>query len=158
MPERVGTLANVTYLSGDSRQILPALFEELNSAGICVNFVLIDADHSAEGVRRDISLVLQYVPREPMFLLMHDSFNPRCRQGMLEAPWQEARYCHFVDLDFVPGRVVEHSGPSHGELWGGLAMAFFLPTPRIGPLTVGQTASTLFKTLHTAQMTQAAQA
>jgi glycosyltransferase involved in cell wall biosynthesis len=151
VPQRVGQLSNVSYLIGDSRQILPDLFEELDRAGIPVNLVLIDADHSAQGIHRDVSLVLQYVPREPMFLLMHDSFNPCCRQGMLEAPWQDSPYCHFVDLDFVPGRAVEHPGPSQGELWGGLAMAYFLPTPRVGPLTIAQTASTLFRRAQVAQ-------
>jgi glycosyltransferase involved in cell wall biosynthesis len=150
VPQRVGQLANVNYLIGDSGQILPTLFQELSKAGIPVNFVLIDADHSVEGVRRDISLVLQYVPREPMFLLMHDSFNPGCRQGMLEAPWQDSPYCHFVDLDFVPGRAVDHPGAGHGELWAGLAMAFFLPTRRDGALMIGQTASTSFKTAYAA--------
>jgi hypothetical protein len=144
-PRRAGPLPNVTYLTGRSATLLPTLLEELTSGGIPVNFVLIDGDHSEEGVRRDLSIVLQYVPREPMFLLAHDSFNPGCRRGMLEAPWQDSRYCHFVDLDFVPGRLIEHPGPSHGEPWGGLAMAFFHPTPRAGQVYMAQSASILFE-------------
>src|SRR2546430_5736332 len=54
VPKRVGKLANTNYLTGDSQLVLPTLFEELNTAGIPVNFILIDADHSAEGARRDI--------------------------------------------------------------------------------------------------------
>jgi glycosyltransferase involved in cell wall biosynthesis len=151
VPGRVGELPNVNYLIGDSADILPTLLQELSNSGIPVNFVLIDGDHSAEGVRRDISLVLQYVPREPMFLLMHDSFNPGCRKGMLEAPWQDSAYCHFVDLDFVPGRAVENPGPFHGDLWGGLGMAFFLPTRRRGQFHIAQGASTMFERLTRSQ-------
>jgi hypothetical protein len=64
---------------------------------------------------------------------------------MLEAPWQESRYCHFLDIDFVPGRFIEHPGPTHGELWGGLAMAFFHPAPRQGTVPMTQSASILFE-------------
>ncbi len=144
VPKRIGPLPNVTYLTGRSDQLLPVLLEELDASSTAVNLVLIDAEHSAEGVRRDISLVLEHVPREPMFVLVHDSFNPNCRNGMLQAPWQDSPYCQFVDIDFVPGRLIEHPGAGHGELWGGLAMAFISPTLRRGPLAVAQSASKLF--------------
>jgi hypothetical protein len=144
MPKRVGPLPNITYLTGRSDQLLPVLLEELDASSTAVNLLLIDAEHSTEGVRRDISLVLEHVPREPMFVLVYDSFNPSCRQGMLQALWQDSPYCQFVDIDFVPGRLVEHPGSGHDELWGGLAMAFFSPTLRRGPLVVAQSASKLF--------------
>jgi len=41
-----------------------------------LDFVLIDADHSSAGVQRDINNVLRYRPTRPLYIVMHDSFNP----------------------------------------------------------------------------------
>jgi glycosyltransferase involved in cell wall biosynthesis len=142
--DRVGPFDNVTYLNGPSSELLPLLFRELNTAGVPVDFILIDGDHSASGVKRDISLVLQYVPSKPMFVVLHDSFNPGCRQGMLDSPWHESPYCHWVELDLVSGRPVCHEGPAEGELWGGLAIAYLQPAVREGPLVISRSADTLF--------------
>jgi hypothetical protein len=147
IPGRFSHFENVGFLTGRSSLVLPHLFNELDRAGIAVDFVLIDGDHSAEGVSRDIQSVLRYVPRKPMFVMLHDSFNPECRRGMLEQDWATSPYCHWVDLDFVPGRIIEHGGGSHGELWGGLAAAFFQPSPRCGPLVIRTSANTMFQAL-----------
>jgi glycosyltransferase involved in cell wall biosynthesis len=133
-------LPNVQFLTGNSGTMLPVLLEELTIAGIPVDFILIDGDHSEAGIKRDLDIVLGYVPVRPMFVMLHDSMNPQCRQGMLNAAWANSVYCHWVDLDFIPGRIIEHGGGGHGELWGGLALAYFLPTPRRGELHVGQSA------------------
>jgi hypothetical protein len=42
---------------------------------------------------------------------------------------------------------VDNDEPAKGELWGGLAVAYFQPSPRKGPLTVNRTAESLFRTL-----------
>ena len=47
---------------------------------------------------------------------------------------------HYVDLDFIPGRVIEHGGLASGELWGGLGLACMLPEPRQGSLQPEQSA------------------
>jgi glycosyltransferase involved in cell wall biosynthesis len=145
---RAGHMKNVSFLTGRSDEILPRLLEELDMAGIAPDFVLIDGDHSAEGVKRDASIVLNYVPKKAMIVLLHDSFNPGCRRGMLETAWHTSPYCHAVEIDFVPGRVIEHDGPSKGELWGGLAFAYFAPTPRTGPLKSNRSAETLFQVMN----------
>jgi glycosyltransferase involved in cell wall biosynthesis len=144
---RLGQLKNVSFLTGSSSALVPILLEELEAKGIAVEFILIDADHSAEGVKRDIAWLLDYIPQKPMFVVLHDSFNPECRRGMLESPWGANPYCHWVDLDFVPGRIIEHGGPGDGEMWGGLAMACFLPQARDGALLVQQTAARMFHAL-----------
>jgi hypothetical protein len=136
IPAKFGHFENVNFLTGRSQELLPVLLQELDAAGMPVSFVLVDGDHSAEGVRRDIELLLDYVPKVPMIVLMHDGFNPDCRRGMLEARWSRSPYVHFVDLDYIPGRVVEHGGGGDGEMWGGLAMALFSPQPRAGELRV----------------------
>ncbi len=144
---RVGSLANVSFLTGKSSDILPLLFDELDRSGLSVDFVLIDAEHTVEGVQRDIQMVLNYIPRDLLILLVHDSFNPACRAGILEAGWADSPYCQWVDLDFVPGRIVEHDGPIHGELWGGLAMAYFTHKRRYGDLRVHTSAALMFQNL-----------
>ena len=53
----------------------------------------------------------------------------------------------WVDLDFVPGRVVENGGPFDGEMWGGLAMAYLTPEERAGDLVVFASADKMFHTL-----------
>jgi len=141
------TFPNVTFLTGRSTEILPHLLHELDRAHIPLEFMLIDGDHTANGVKSDIACLLTYIPKKPLFVVLHDSFNPECRRGMLEAGWNTSPYCHWVDLDFVPGRIVEHHGPSHGELWGGLAAAYFLPVTRNGELQIGQTANQMFQAL-----------
>jgi hypothetical protein len=145
--DRVRPMPNVTLLTGDSAEVLPVLFRELTAARIAVDFILIDGDHSQDGLKRDIALVLQYVPVKPLFVVMHDCLNPGCRQAMLESAWHDSPYCHWVELDLVPGRPVDNDEPAKGELWGGLAVAYFQPSPRKGPLTVNRTAESLFRTL-----------
>jgi glycosyltransferase involved in cell wall biosynthesis len=145
---RASHLTNVTFLTGSSSDILPILFREVASAGLHVDFILIDGDHSAEGIKRDLGLILQLVPSKPLFIAMHDSFNPNCRQGMLDSPWNECPYCHWVELDFVPGRAIDNNETAKGELWGGLALAYLAPTPRNGPLIIGRSAESLFRTMH----------
>jgi len=132
--EKFSGFKNVTFLTGRSQELLPVLLDELDAAGMPVSFVLVDGDHSANGVRQDIELLLDYVPKVPMVVMIHDGFNPECRRGMLEARWSRSPYVHFVDVDFIPGRVIEHGGGGDGEMWGGLALAFFSPQPRQGNL------------------------
>ncbi|MBV8808485.1 MAG: glycosyltransferase [Acidobacteriaceae bacterium] len=138
---------NVSFLTGRSGIILPRLFSELDKANIPVEFILIDGDHSAAGIISDLNCVLAYIPKKPLFVVLHDSFNPECRRGMLEVAWEKSPYCHWVDIDFVPGRMIEHHGSFHGELWGGLGAAYFLPLARRGPLQIRRTAEQMFQLL-----------
>jgi hypothetical protein len=145
IPEKFNQFANVSFLTGPSQVIMPMLLQALDDAEMPVEFVLIDGDHSAAGVKRDIDILLDYVPKKPLIVMLHDGFNPECRRGMLEADWQKSPYVQYVDLDFIPGRVIEHGGDGEGEMWGGLAMAYFSPTKRIEKIDVGATARRTFE-------------
>jgi glycosyltransferase involved in cell wall biosynthesis len=144
IPEKFKDFANVSFFTGLSQVILPTLLQELNKAGMPVEFVLIDGDHSAAGVKRDIEIMLDYAPKKPLIVMIHDGFNPECRRGMQEADWQRSPYVQYVDIDFIPGRVIEHGGGGDGEMWGGLAMAYFSPARRNGNVYVGATARRYF--------------
>lgn len=122
---------------------VPRAFAYFDKLGIPVNYVLIDADHSFEGVQRDIGLVLDYVPKGPLFVAMHDSGNSETRRGMMAIDWARSPYLRFVDLDFVPAQIIEHTVTENGaEIWGGLALAYFEPTPREGAPAIGRSADT----------------
>jgi hypothetical protein len=132
VPRRLGKkFANVDYMIGPSDQILPSLIDRLEKEGAALSFALVDGDHSAEGVRKDIDNLLRFRPTVPLYIVMHDSFNPQCRLGLMQANWSANRYCHAVELDFVAGTV--NSAPNYrDELWGGLALGILLPYERQG--------------------------
>lgn len=144
IPGRFKQFENVTFLTGPSQVLLPLVLEELDRASMPPELVLIDGDHSAAGVRRDMEILLDYAPKKPMLVLMHDSFNPECRRGMLEADWQRSPFVEWIDIDFIPGRLIEHGGGGNGEMWGGLALARFSPSPRESSLVVQATAARAF--------------
>jgi glycosyltransferase involved in cell wall biosynthesis len=144
IPAKFAHFENVSFFTGPSGDVLPALLQELDAADLPVEFVLIDGDHSAAGVRRDIEIMLDYVPKRPLVLMLHDGFNPACRQGMLSAEWARSPHVHWVDLDFIPGRLVEHGGGGDGGMWGGLALALLAPARRAGSLVVGTSAGRAF--------------
>jgi predicted O-methyltransferase YrrM len=147
IPAKFASYSNVSCLTGPSTTLLPLLFQELDEAGIDVDFILLDGDHSAEGIRRDLVAILSHPPTKLLFVAMHDSVNPECRRGMLEAPWRESPYVQWVDLDFVPGRMVEDGGHFQGELWGGLGLAYLAPTRRRDSLDIQRSADGMFELL-----------
>ena len=141
--------ANADLRIGNSVDLIPRILSEIKNAGKALEYVLIDADHSAAAVRRDIELVLAYEPVTPMVLLMHDSGNPDCRQGMLSANWEASPFVQYVDCDFVPGQVIEHSvADNRGEVWGGLAIAYLTPEKRTGNIVVTQSARASISAAH----------
>jgi hypothetical protein len=151
--ERFPPLSNVDLRIGNSLNLVPEVLAELDRYDIPLHMVLIDAEHSSEGVRRDIELVLGYRPREPMFIVVHDSGNPGCRTGILSADWSSNPHVHHVDVDFVPGQLIASNSLGGGEVWGGLAIAYLHPERREGPLVVAQGASTTVMALHQARHT-----
>jgi methyltransferase family protein len=144
IPDRFRQFENVTFLTGSSQVVLPLVLEELDRASLPPDLVLIDGDHSAVGIKRDVEILLDYAPKEPMVVLMHDSFNPECRRGLLETDWQRSPFVEWVDIDFIPGRVIEHGGGGDGEMWGGFALARFSPARRQSSLVVQATAARAF--------------
>jgi hypothetical protein len=140
-------MPNVRFLVGDSKRLIPELLAELADRNEDLGFVLIDGDHSTEGVKADITALLSWVPRTPVFILMHDSFHPPCRQGMLESSWASSLYVHYVELDFVPGVFFRegNSAVAPGSMYGGFALAMLLPEKRQDVLRLGETQRGLYE-------------
>jgi hypothetical protein len=130
---------NVEFIIGPSAQTLPALIGRLQASDQPIDFVLIDADHSAAGVRGDVESVLCYRPtKRPLYVIMHDSFNPECRRGMKEAAWDANPHVHAVELDFVVGLLAgDDERPGYERsMWCGLGLAILFPEKRVGSLVV----------------------
>lgn len=128
-----GKFDNVAFRSGDSSDILEGLLSN-KSKSSKVTFILIDGDHSEEGVRKDISAILNWHPAKECIVLMHDSFNPDCRKGILTSHWNSNPYIHDVEVDFVPGIYHElaYDTAAPNTMWGGFARAVLKPFPRKG--------------------------
>lgn len=148
IPETYGHLENVTFLTGDSVEVLPTVLSELNDKGKGVDFILIDGDHSGEEVTEDLNTVLSYTPIRPLLVAIHGSSNPDCRNGMRLTNWGQSDYLYFVDLDFIPGRLIEHGDGGHGELWGGLGLAVFMPEKKRGSLCRQESPRRMFECIH----------
>lgn len=121
---------NVAFKSGDSSALLPQLVGEINNSDKAVGLVLIDGDHSEHGVYNDINSILQLKPKRPVAILMHDSFNPPCRRGMLGANWHECPNVHYVEIDFVGGILVPGRKTADESMVGGFGFALMLPERR----------------------------
>lgn len=147
--DRFALPPNVELLIGNSQNMIPRALAHFEKLKLPLEYVLIDAEHSSEGVRRDINLVLKYRPIASMVLLIHDSGNAGCRAGILAADWNSNPHVHFVQCDFVPGQIIEHSiRDGRGEVWGGLALAYLDPQPRAGNVVVSQGAATMIRAAH----------
>ena len=145
-----GLFKNAEYRVGDSQTVLPELVEELNRAGRAVGFVLIDGDHSAGGVRRDIEAILRLDVRERLVILMHDSFNPECRRGMRSVNWAANPHVHMVELDFTVGSFHANATDTAvaRSMWGGFGCAVLEPAPRVESLVIGERQRGLFDAVY----------
>lgn len=76
------------------------------------DLAIIDADHSRKGVALDILGLLKC----SRVIVMHDSFNPSCRRGMLQI--LENQNSHAYNLDFISSSV------KYDGLWGGLGVVW----------------------------------
>lgn len=137
--EKYSFMDNVEFITGDSRECLPFLLNELKISGLSPSFILVDGDHSECGVKSDLEAILNFIPEEPLIIMMHDMGNAECRKGAESVMWERSPYVHYVDLDFVPGRITEHFGSGSGTVWGGLGLVFMTPATRSNRLTVGKT-------------------
>jgi cephalosporin hydroxylase len=140
---------DVNFLTGSSLEVLPVLLKKIQSQGINLGFILIDSDHSTEGVRADINLILKnYTPVCRLVILLHDSFNPDCRKGIETADWKKNPYVHLVDTDYLPGTYADVNYNNHVQkktMWGGLALAILEPFQRKSELIITQSAERLFR-------------
>jgi SAM-dependent methyltransferase len=115
-------LDNVHFHVGDSSELLPKFLAELATTGRNVDFVLVDGDHSAEGVQRDARALLESDACSRTVVVFHDAANEEVRAGLEALDLAAHPKVALVSLDFVPGYVVAEGVRRH-EIWNGLALA-----------------------------------
>ena len=144
-----GRFTNVTFHTGTSGDLLPSVLRSNAQDREPVGFVLIDGDHSTEGVRRDINALLSVPPSCEIVALMHDAFNPDCRAGILSADWQRCPFVHEVEVDYIPGVYHQQAYDTAAArtMWGGFACALLQPEPRHSDLVVPQRQQGLFESV-----------
>lgn len=99
------------------------------------DLALVDADHSRNAVCEDISGLLGSTD----VIVMHDSYNPACRRGMLDA--LKNQKSHAYNLDFIQS-ILKHDG-----LWGGFGIAWKSNNPGISTEFLNETSSYNFLAL-----------
>ena len=111
---------NVVFHIGDSHVTLPKVLRQLAASGANVDFVLVDGDHSIEGVRRDVLDLLESPCVGRTVILLHDTLDTRVRAGLDGIDFEAHDKVAYVDLDFVQGEVprtgrfVDHQGMGLG--------------------------------------------
>ena len=96
---------NVTAVCSFSTVSMDALFKNKEY----FDLIIIDGDHSREGAREDLLRAMKI----GKILLLHDTFNPECRSGYLEA-LADKKIAY--DLDFIKGGTQEDGD------WAGLGI------------------------------------
>jgi hypothetical protein len=114
-------LSNVTFHTGDSHKLLPELLASLAEANRNVDFVLVDGDHSAEGVRQDVEDLLASPAIGRTIILLHDTMNEAVRAGLESVRYETYPKVAYVELDLVAGYMFREPSLLH-ELWGGLGL------------------------------------
>ncbi|MCP6762841.1 MAG: glycosyltransferase [Fischerella sp. CENA71] len=142
---RIATMDNVSFVTGASTTVLPLLFQALNEADIPIDFMLLEADHSSNDLGKNIEIILTYVPKQPMFFAIHNSFKAEHRHVIMTAKWHDSPYIVWIDVDFVPGCITEGDKLAKRETRGGLALALFSPTPRHSDLRITASANSVYE-------------
>ena len=114
-------LSNVTFHTGDSHALLPELLARFGEEGRNVDFVLVDGDHSAEGVRQDVLDLLNSSAIGRTIIVLHDTMNETVRAGMERVRYDAYPKVAYVELDLVAGYMFREPSLLH-ELWGGLGL------------------------------------
>ncbi len=135
---------NVTWVKGDSKITIPQLISDINNNDEDVNFILIDANHDYAPVLEDIHNVLQYKPKSETWLLIHDSWYSQTRNAISKTNWNDNKYVHLVEKDFVVGDVMNHS--QEGIIFvGGLALVYINVNKRIEDIQIKQSHDYMYK-------------
>jgi len=114
-------MPNVTLHTGDSHELLPEALGRFAEQGRKVDFVLVDGDHSADGVRRDRDDLLSSPALTDTVILVHDITNEQVRSGVDAVRYAAYPKVAHVNLDFVPGHMLQEPDRRH-ELSGGLGL------------------------------------
>ena len=120
-PNDVHELTNVSTHTGDSHLLLAGVLAELADAGRNVDFVMVDGDHSADGVERDVRDLLASDAVRTTVIVLHDTMNDEVRAGLARIDFANEPKVALFEPEFVAGRL-HYRGGLHHQLWGGLGV------------------------------------
>lgn len=112
--------ADVTLHRGDNHVLLPQLLLDFSRRGRNVDFVLVDGDHTAAGVKRDLEDLLASEAVSRTVIVLHDTMNEDVRSGIESVRFEDHPKVVYVDLDFVQSYQARTSPLA--EFWGGLGL------------------------------------
>ncbi|MGI8712073.1 MAG: class I SAM-dependent methyltransferase, partial [Solirubrobacteraceae bacterium] len=113
--------SHVARHTGSSGELLVPLLESFVSRGRSLDFVLVDGDHSFEGVRSDLLALLESAATARSVILVHDTMNAEIRAGIESLALDEDPKLVYYELDLVPGYVFR-DGECRGAIWGGIGL------------------------------------
>jgi hypothetical protein len=113
--------ANATLHTGDSHELLPQFLSELAEQDRNVDFVIVDGDHTPEGVRQDIEDLLDSRALARTVILIHDTANERVRRGLDQVRYAAWPKVAHVELDWIPGQLFAEAA-LRNELWYGIGL------------------------------------
>jgi methyltransferase family protein len=132
----VAAVPNAVAHIGDSATTLPAFLSELEREGRTVDFVLIDGDHSAAGVKRDLEAVLASGACGHTVVLLHDTANDDVRAGLEALDLPSHPKVALCLLDFFAGRLVVKDHVYARQCWNGLGLLMLDAAREPGPPVV----------------------
>jgi hypothetical protein len=135
---------NAEFIVGASQQTLPPLLSKLQQEQAQLSLMLIDGDHTFSGIQGDIHALRDYRPACPLYIIMHDSFNPFMRRGIRAARWADNPHVHSVEIDFITG-IMHFKKHYYRQMWGGFALAIMKPERRVGPVVMTAKSESLFR-------------
>jgi hypothetical protein len=112
--------SKVDFRVGNSHELIPNLIREIEEKGQRLEFILVDGDHTTKAVKRDLEAILNYNHKQPITIILHDSFNPQCRKGIKSVDYSLYHQVSYVELDYIGGSYWHND--TYREMWGGFAM------------------------------------
>lgn len=120
-PQAVCGLTNVSVHTGDSHSLLAPALAQIAAAGRNVDFVLVDGDHSADGVEQDVRDLLASDAVNETVIVLHDTMNDDVAAGLARIDIAAEPKIARFEPGFVAGRLHYRDGLHH-QLWGGLGV------------------------------------
>lgn len=111
---------NVNFRIGESHTTITKVFKEIELAGLTLDFILVDGDHTTKAVQQDLLAILAYPHKHPITIILHDSFNPQSRRGIKSINYKAYPSVAYVELDYITGSFWHNN--TYREMWGGFAM------------------------------------
>jgi hypothetical protein len=138
--------SNVIFKIGNSYEILAGIFEEIEKSGKKLEFILVDGDHSKNGVFKDLEAIMKYPHKNKLTIIMHDSFNPQCRAGIKAINFEANKMVEYVELDYITGSYSPND--NFLEMWGGFALVQLNPNSQRETVPVLESQKKLFQLAH----------